>query len=161
MKITDFQSDLVFFDIDGVLAKYDFGNNRKIYGEDDWIKLNMKCNPYLTIGYTTFFDKFIESKSDTHILSVSYSNYEIDNKIQFIKTRYPNIKRENMHFVADSRFKATMLEQLYKDYITLNPIEATKKKVRAILIEDSVQVMYSIDSLHNQNIKCYLVSDFL
>lgn len=47
MDTLDLKNDVVVFDVDGVLAKYDFGDlGKKIIPEHEWIVKNMQKDMY-------------------------------------------------------------------------------------------------------------------
>ena len=64
MKVIDLREDILVFDIDGVLGKYDFGElGFKVLEESKWSVENMKRNMYDTVQKTSLFDAVIEYKN--------------------------------------------------------------------------------------------------
>lgn len=159
MKPLDLVDDIVVFDIDGVLGKYDFGPlGFKIVDEHKWIIENMKCNMYNTVEKTSLFDELIEEKNamDMYILSVALSSYEQENKKEFILRCYPNIREEHIIFVAKPEYKVDVMKRLRCIYDN-----GKKSKKRIVLIEDNVGTMADIERVGNDKLRCFLVSDFI
>ena len=159
MKVIDLREDILVFDIDGVLGKYDFGElGFKVLEERKWIVENMKRNMYDTVQKTSLFDAVIEYKNpmDMYVLSVALSSYEQNNKIDFILKNYPNIREEHIIFVSKPEYKVEILKRLRTDYDN-----SKKSKKRIVMIEDKVDTMADIENLGNDKLRCFLVSDFI
>lgn len=157
MRLEELNDDIVLFDVDGVLGKFDFGElGFKILEKEKWLRKNMECDVYSYVQKTNFFDDFIKVHNNLMVLSVAFSSYEQKNKIKFIERNYSNIDKENIIFVATDDLKVEVLKQLREDF--------DKKgfgNKRIILIEDNSRIMGSIEKLNNPRIKCFLLSDFL
>lgn len=160
MQPLDLINDIVVFDMDGVLNKYDFGElGVKIMSEHEWVRANMIVDMYSTyIEKTTLFDELIEQKNpmDMYVLSTAFSSFEQNNKLNFLEQAYPNIRPEHVMFVARDEFKVDILKELREVYD-----KEGKQDTRIIIIEDTVGIMASVEELHNDKIKCYLISDFI
>ena len=159
MKPMDLIDDIVLFDIDGVLGKYDFGElGIKIIPEHEWVRKNMIIDAYTFIQKTNIFDELIRSKNtdELNTLSVAFSSFEQRNKIRFLKENYNNISENGIIFVAKDEFKVDILKELRNIYDIVG-----KKDKRIVLIEDNVGIMASVEELKNDMIKCYLISDFI
>lgn len=159
MKALDLLNDIVVFDMDGVLNKYDFTDlGFKMQSEKEWVKLNMVMNPYEFAAKTSLFDELIEKKNsmDLYVLSVATSNFEQNNKISFLEENYPNFREDNILFVSDKAYKVEVLKYLREIYDN-----SSKRDKTIVMIEDNVDTLSDIISLNNDKIKCYLVSDFI
>ena len=159
MKPMDLVDDIVVFDIDGVLGKYDFKTlGIKIVEEHKWVRENMKRNMYETIDKTFLFDELIETKNpmNMYILSVALSSYEQENKKEFILRCYPNIREEHIIFVSESKYKVDILKELRESYD-----KSKKDNKRIVMLEDSVPVMKDVELVGNDKLRCFLVSDFI
>ena len=159
MKALDLLNDIVVFDMDGVLNKYDFTDlGFKMQSEKEWVKLNMVMNPYEFAAKTSLFDELIEKKNsmDIYALSVATSNFEQNNKMSFLEENYPNFREDNILFVSDKAYKVEVLKYLRELYDN-----SSKRDKTIVMIEDNVETLSDIISLNNDKIKCYLVSDFI
>lgn len=159
MKPLDLKNDIIVFDIDGVLAKYDFGTlGGKIFTEHEWIQRNMQKDMYKFIQRTHLFDELIQEKdsNDLYILSTAFSSFEQNNKIEFLGREYGKFREDNIYFVARDEYKVDILKELREIYD-----KEGKLYKRIVLIEDSVQIMASVEELRNERIRCFLISDFI
>lgn len=159
MNPLDLKNDIVIFDIDGVLAKYDFGDlGRKIIPEHEWVVRNMQKDMYKFIQRTHLFDELIHEKNsnDMYILSTAFCSFEQNNKIEFLDREYEKFREDNIYFVARDEYKVDILKELREIYD-----KEGKLYRRIVLIEDSVQIMASVEALRNDRIRCFLVSDFI
>lgn len=159
MNPLDLKDDIVVFDMDGVLNKYDFGDlGFKIVTEHEWVRRNMAMDMYSFIKKTSIFDELIKEKNpmDMYVLSTAYSSFEQNNKINFLDREYGKFREDNIIFVARDEFKVDILKELRTIYDN-----SKKKDKRIVLIEDTVRIMASVEELHDDRIKCYLVSDFI
>lgn len=159
MDFKRFSDDMIVFDIDGILCKYDFGTlNKKIWEPHDWIRLNLRSNPYNHAVLTKIFDELIKLKKpdDLCTLSTALSSAEETNKREFLKKNYPKIPQDQVYFVGDDKYKVDVLMELRQ---SLNNLKMANKKI--IMIEDSVSVMASIETMNIPLLRCMLISDFL
>ena len=159
MRPLDLIDDIVIFDMDGTLNKYDFKElGFKIMEEHEWVRMNMQIDAYEFAEKTTLFGELIEKKNpmDMYVLSCAGCSFEQNNKINFIMREYPNIREEHIVFVAQSRYKVDIIKELREIYD-----KSHKQDKRIVIIEDNIGVLQDIENLHNDRIKCYLVSDFI
>lgn len=157
MKLAELKDDILVFDVDGTLTKYDFPEF-KIAGKEEWISANIKRNMYTDAKPVHLFDEILESKnsSDLYILSVAFSSFEQNNKLEMLERLFPMFREDNIMFVADDSFKIYVLKYLRDLYD-----KEGKEHKRIVLIEDNVGIMSSIENLRDKRIKCYLLSDFI
>ena len=157
MTLAELKDDILVFDIDGTLTKYDFPEF-KIADKNEWVPLNIKRNVYTDAKPIHLFDELLESKnsSDLYILSVAFSSFEQNNKLDMLERLFPMFREDNIFFVAHDQFKVYILQYLRELYD-----KEGKEHKRIVLIEDNVNIMSSIENLRNKRIKCYLLSDFL
>jgi hypothetical protein len=155
MTLDQLKNDVVVFDIDGVLAKYNFPKfERKIFSTDEWISMNMSSNPYEQIERVTFFDNFMNEMDCNRLytLSETFTSDEQWNKTAFIKDNFP-IREDNIIFVGNKQFKVNVLKEIRKWH--------EKEGRRVTLIEDNVEVLASVERLDDKNIRCITISEFL
>lgn len=159
MNISELKDDMIVFDIDGVLAKFDFQkNNRKCWNENDWSRINITQNPYNNVVKTRLFDDIIKQKKpeDLCVLSTALTSMEQQNKISFIRKQYSKIPSDQIMFVADDKYKIIVLEALRK---SLDNMGKTGKKIS--MIEDSFSILLSIQEYNHPAIRCFHISDFI
>lgn len=159
MQPLDLVNDIVVFDMDGVLSKYEFGEEKiKIMDLKDWVRMNMKRDMYFHTPKTTLFDELIDEKNPltVFVLSVAGSSFEQHGKLHFLERNYPFIEQDNVIFVADKSLKVAVMEEMRLAFDNMG-----KQDTRLVLIEDNVSVMQDIESLHNEKLRCFLVSDFI
>lgn len=159
MNPLDLKDDIVVFDLDGVLSRYDFEElGFKLIKEHEWVRANMQRDMYNFITKTSLFDELIREKNsmDMYVLSTAYTSFEQRNKINFLEREYGDIREDNIIFVARDEFKVGVLQEL-RDIYDL----AGKCDKRIVLIEDTVGIMASIEDLKTDRIKCFLISDFV
>ena len=159
MNPLDLKDDIVVFDIDGVLVKYDFGKlGFKIMPEKEWIRANMQMDMYSFMEKTSIFDELISTLNpmNMYVLSVASSSFEQNNKINFILENQPNIREDNIIFVSQNEYKVEILKELREIYD-----KARKGHKRIVMIEDNTLIMASIEELKDERIRCLLVSDFI
>lgn len=148
-------TDIIFWDIDGVLAKYDFPlYNKKVFEYHEWVKLNILNDVYIDVEPTTFFDDFINTNSNKqYILSVAMTSSEMESKIRFIQNKYKGIFSKNdIIFVSNGQYKVDAL---------LAMSQKLNSYYRIVMIDDDASVMASIENLNNHKIRCFTLSDFL
>ncbi|MBQ3390518.1 MAG: hypothetical protein IJG57_05560 [Firmicutes bacterium] len=93
-----------FFDVDGVLAVYGFGDDGVYVVKDDrdydeYLKTH---DVYETARAPEFMKAYVEACCDpakSFVISRSYTDVEDDQKIRFIRREYPQIPPENILFV--------------------------------------------------------------
>lgn len=159
MNPMDLKDDIVVFDLDGVLSRYDFEElGIKLITEHKWVRANMQRDMYDFVLKTNLFDELIKEKNsmDMYVLSTAYTSFEQRNKINFLEREYGNIREDNVVFVARDEFKVDVLQELRDIYDC-----AGKRDKRIVLIEDTVGIMASVEELKTDRIKCYLISDFV
>lgn len=159
MKLFDLQNDILVFDIDGVLARFNFPTfGKKVYDGHDWVTQNIRFDMYSFIEKTNLFDELIASKDsmDIYVLSEAKCSYEQHSKIDFIDREYPNIREDNIIFVGDQKYKIDVLKELRNIY---DSVDKTDKRI--VMIEDTLEVMVAVENLEDENLRCFLVSDFI
>jgi len=113
----------IFLDVDGTLGEYRYNNhvcgddgNGQTYDELLFDDIFYRARPLKTMME-------LVSKLDSenlYVLGASVTNYEIDQKYQWLAEHYPNIKRENMIFVGASSIKSMTMKK-YMENLNLKP----------------------------------------
>ena len=93
-----------FFDVDGVLAVYAFGEDGVYVVQDDrdYDEFLKTHDVYATACAPQFMKEYVKTHCDpekTFVISRSYTDIEDDQKIRFILREYPQIPKENILFV--------------------------------------------------------------
>lgn len=147
-------------DVDGVLVKYDFKDEvggLMLKDKHTWIKANVTKDVYASAIGTTMFDDIIKNhKYDVYTLSAAFTSFEEKSKIKYLMNRFENLKEENIMFVGDKNYKIEIMkilrEKLDREGFYNVPL---------VLIEDTVPTMLMIESMHDERIRCFLISDFI
>lgn len=158
MKLSELNNNILVFDVDGTLVRYNFPTlGVKCFEPHEWIQLNAKENMYKHyIEKTNLFDEVIANNLDyVYTLSAALTSYEQNNKINFINETW-GIKREHILFTSELKYKLDMLKVLRDLY---DSKEDVTKDI--ILIEDGSSVMMQVEQARLQSIHCYLISDFV
>lgn len=136
-KILDYlleDQTAVVFDIDGVLAPYEFGDLcHSACPDEDWESYVRSNDPYARVRASKVLQKFVNSKDPSHVFACSVAcDYEADGKIDFVLRNY-NIPRENVHIVENKQQKLGFLDEVAK---TLQLPQS-----RVALVEDTVKTL--------------------
>lgn len=158
MNPLDLKDDIVVFDIDGVLAKFDFGNGKKFYEDESWVQLNMNKDMYKNIERTSLFNDLIEEldPSRIYVISMACTSFEQNNKLKFID-KIGKIRADHVFFVANDKYKKTVLQELRYKYDR----SSNNWDKRIVMIEDSCSIMADIEMLQDEKLRCFVVSDFI
>lgn len=119
---------ILFVDMDGVIASYDFGkplnfkNKRPLYNNIEVLK------KVSTIDNV-----------ELHILSVCRKNYQIEEKNEWLDIYAPFFKKENRHILSKETIiglqSSNMKANFLKDYVS-------NKKI--ILLDDDIRVLRAV-----------------
>ena len=152
--IRDDKSILVF-DIDGVLAKLEFGEyNHYSLNDELWAKSIEEGNSYYTDDLAfDYFKDFFKNKnmSNIYVATKVYNDLESKQKIEFLKRNY-NIKEENVFVTNDNNEKLNVLNEIKKS----RNIEDDKM---IVMIDDTVEVLNNI--MDNSNFSTCHISSFI
>ena len=149
----------VYYTFELPINKFDFSTlNIKIVPDHDWAKMNMLEDAYKYVQKTNIFDELINTKNpmELFVLSATLTSFEQANKLSFLEREYPNIRRDNVMFVGETKFKIDILQGLREILDNTG-----KSHMDLVIIEDSMSVLLDVTKLNNPKIKCYLVSDFI
>lgn len=127
-------STTVVFDIDGVLAAYEFGElHHNATADKDWEDYCKKNNPYDNAKPIPQIQKFIKTKGREHTYVCSLAeDYERINKTAFCMREY-GISKDHIFFVKNASEKKAILEQIEE-------MEG-KKQINIALVEDTVSTL--------------------
>ena len=127
-------STTVVFDVDGVLAAYEFGELNHCGCQDEyWEDFCKGNNPYDKAKPIPQIEKFIKAKGRNHIYVCSVAkDYERINKTAFCMREY-GISRDHIFFVDNASEKQAVLEKIEE-------MEG-KKQINIALVEDTVTTL--------------------
>ncbi|WP_285945782.1 hypothetical protein [Thomasclavelia cocleata] len=126
----------IVFDVDGVLAPFEFGELKHNGCKDeDWENFVIENKPYDNIRSIPQLKQFINDKGLNNVYACSVSApYEEKNKRDFVVREY-GIPVENIKFVCDKKDKIHFLKQLAKE---------TKDESKVAIVEDTVSTLNQI-----------------
>ena len=124
---------LVVFDIDGVLAVYEFGLSHSACPDEQWQDYIAEHDPYATMRPVRQLQRFIELKDPSRVYACSVAApYEADCKRAFVKRNYA-IPEDQVLIVENKQGKFDALRGLQ---------EASGLPQRKIaLVEDTVKTL--------------------
>lgn len=134
---------MVVFDIDGVLAAYEFGElKHNACKDEEWEQFVVDNKPYDKAKAIPQIKSFIEDKGtkEVYVCSVA-APFEEENKRAFVMREY-NIARDHIVFVREKEQKIDFLYKLAG--------KKGKEERRVALVEDTTSILNRI----------YEVSDF-
>lgn len=125
----------IVFDVDGVLAPFEFGELKHNGCKDeDWENFVIENKPYDNIRAIPQLKQFIDNKGLNNIYACSVSApYEEQNKRDFVVREY-GISIKNIKFVRDKKDKIAFLKELAK--------ETDESKIA--IVEDTVSTLNQI-----------------
>lgn len=143
---------VVVFDVDGVLAPYEFGYLSHSMPDEEWDKMVKDgINPYSVISYSPKMKKFISLKDIKKVYVCSKCTVkEESGKREFVQEKY-GILPENIFFVREQDDKIAILEHIKE-------VENVSDQEVAI-VEDTVKTLDKIRE--NGNYITVYISSFI
>ena len=146
---------ILVFDIDGVLAKMEYGEyNHYALNDDEW-------NKAILSGETFYHDEdAIETMKDyiktrnidnIYVCSKSYSNIEDDMKTKFVIDNY-NIKKDNIYYVKDNKDKLDIMNKIKE-------LNSSVPDNHIAMVDDTIDVLNYI--MDNSNYATIHISSFM
>ncbi|MGN0302322.1 MAG: hypothetical protein ACI4BI_05550 [Anaerotardibacter sp.] len=132
------KDQVVVFDIDGVLASYEFSHF--CHSADIWEEafISADNNPYCEVGPLPALQEFIKEMPAEHVFVCSVADeYEKEAKQAFVLRHYP-IEASHIAFVEDKTKKVSFLEELSQRF----PDKAIA------LVDDTVK---TLDQIHSES----------
>ena len=128
---------VLVFDIDGVLAPYEFGHHtHSVVDDGEWMELVRTGDPYGYIPPVKLIQRMIAAKGPQQVYTCSVSNEEeYPGKQRFAHRRY-GIPLDHIRFVDDKSQKIEVLRQI--------ATERGLPEERVALIEDTVKTLDAI-----------------
>ncbi len=154
LKLRDLNA-VRFFDIDGVLCVYAFGEdgigaNLKGLSYEDFLKTTNIYQGENASDFMKFYVSHYCDREKTFILSRAYSEEEKKQKIEFIKRNYPSIDVSNIIFLESKSDKPKIARKILEEkFDGINTFHYA--------IDDSIDVLYDyqkekILAIHNSSL---------
>lgn len=135
--IEKLKNSIVVFDVDGVLAGYEFGENCHYAETWDEAFVSPCDNPYCHVRPLPTLQHFIQEMKPENIYVCSVaSEIEKEAKSDFVTQNY-RIRKKNIHFVAD---KSQKIEVLRK-------IKSEREDLPIAIVDDTVK---TLDQIHQE-----------
>ena len=143
------------FDIDGVLAVMEFGDNTHFtLSDDEWIKeCENGVNYYTQDLVIKKMQDFLKNKdmSRIYVITKAYNEQEYEMKKEYSNLYY-GIPKENVYYVANNKDKVDILNKIKQKYPDL-------EDHKLVMIDDTVEVLNSV--MENTKFSTAHISSFL
>ena len=147
---------VLIFDVDGVLAAYEFGKrNHNACSDEEWQKMFEDGSVYKNARPIKTIKKWLKKYSNTDrvfVCTKSYTEAETEDKVRFITENYP-IKTENIFAVKTDEEKLDVLKKIHTD------IFPDLKEKYIVMIDDTISVLSNIQE--NSNYSTVHISSFI
>ena len=146
---------VLVFDMDGVLAKMEFGDyNHFAMNDEEWA---LACeegeNLYPKEAVIKKMQKFLKTRNmdNIYVISKVYNEKESQMKDEFL-TKYYNIKKDHIYYVDSNNAKVGVLLKIKEKYPDI-------EDYKIAMIEDSVDVLN--DVMDKTNFSTIHISSFI
>lgn len=132
---------VIFFDVDGVLAPYEFGEHRHCIADEEWDKmLESGGDVYSIVSPIKLFQNFIKEKGTDNVYVCSKAHpEEYASKTKFCQEGY-GIPSDHIFLVASKKEKLDILKNFS------NAHDIPEKKIA--MVEDTVD---TLDMIANES----------
>lgn len=133
---------IVVFDIDGVLAPYEFTPRcHSVIDDDEWFELVRTGDPYSSLPPVRLIQRMIEKKGSANVYVCSVSSPdEYAGKQRFVEKNYA-IDPEHIRFVPEKSQKLDALRQI--------AVERGVDESSVAMVEDTVKTLDAIARASN------------
>lgn len=139
-KILKDNSNVLVFDVDGVLALLEWGeHNHYRYFDDEWVKACEEgVNTYTEEVVSRKMQDFLKNKnmSKIYVITTVGNNNEGEFKREFVN-KYYNIPKDNVYYVKKDSEKTKRLYDIKEKYPEL-------KDHQIVMVEDTVSILNDI-----------------
>ena len=154
-KIINDKDSILVFDVDGVLAKLEFGRYNHFMSDEEWENANLNgINCYDESKVIKIMQEFLKTRNMDNVYVatvVSCGDDEGYNKIDYL-IKYYGIHKENIYYVPSNKDKLVVMLKIKEKYSELSP-----RKI--VLIDDTVEILN--DVMNNSEFTTAHVSSFL
>lgn len=148
------RNSILVFDIDGVLAKMEFGENTHFMDEDEWNRLvGEDINFYTEDKVSKKIQEFLEKKDKNRIYVITKvgGDNELLQKREYVN-KYYNILNDNVYGVKKDSDKVHEIMNIKEKYNNLDD-------EKIIMIDDTVEILNDI--MEHTNFSTAHISSFL
>ena len=145
---------VLVFDVDGVLAKLEFGKYNHFETDDVWYTgIDNDINFYTEDKVIKKMQDFIKTKNinNIYVITVSKNEKEANIKREYLIKNY-NILKENIYFCLKNINKKDKLKLIKDKYKNL-------EDYKIVMIDDTVEILNDI--MDNTNFSTVHISSFL
>ena len=145
---------VLVFDVDGVLAKLEFGEYNHFETDDVWYTgIDNDINFYTENKVIKKMQDFIKRKNidNIYVITVSKNEKEANIKKEYLINNY-NILKENIYFCLKNINKKDKLKLIKEKYKNL-------EDYKIVMIDDTVEILNDI--MDNTNFSTVHISSFL
>lgn len=153
-KIINDKDSILVFDVDGVLAKLEFGKYNHFLDDEEWEYANNNgINYYDEEKVIRKMQKFLSTRNmnNIYVATVASGEGEGNNKIEYLE-KYYNIKKENVYYVPSNNDKLEVLLKIKEKYPEISPRNI-------VLIDDTVEILN--DVMNNSEFITAHISSFI
>ncbi|MBQ4031087.1 MAG: hypothetical protein II625_04965 [Bacilli bacterium] len=139
-ELIDSNDTILVFDMDGVLAKLEFGEyNHYEMNDEKWQQAYANGESFYTEDKVIKrMQKYLSTKdmNNIYVLSKAYNDNENKDKIHFL-TKYYKIKNENIFFVPENKDKVNVLNKI-------KGLHPEVEDYKIAMVEDTVEILDDI-----------------
>lgn len=153
-NIINNKDSILVFDVDGVLAKLEFGKYNHFMDDVEWADANKNgINCYDESKVIKKMQDFIRTRNmdNIYVATVASGEGEGNNKIEYLE-KYYNIKKENVYYVPSNNDKLEVLLKIKEKYPEVSPRNI-------VLIDDTVEILN--DVMNNSEFITAHISSFI
>ena len=124
----------VVFDVDGVLAVYEFGERgHTACPDEDWEAFVREHDPYASVPAVRQIQAFVQRKGPGRVFACSVAqDFEAPGKLAFVTANYA-VPADNVRLVAEKAAKVAFLEEV--------AARLGLPQERVALVEDTVETL--------------------
>ena len=152
-SIINNKDSILVFDVDGVLAKLEFGEYNHFMSDLEWELANKNgINHYREDKVIKKMQEFLSNRNmdNIYVATVISASDEEKNKIEYL-TKYYNIKKDNIYYVPSNDDKLGVMLEIAKKHPNINPRQI-------VLIDDTVTILNDI--MNNSQFSTAHISSF-
>ena len=153
-NIINDKDSILVFDVDGVLAKLEFGKYNHFMDDVEWEYANNNgINYYNEEKVIKKMQEFLKTRNmdNIYVATVASGEGEGNNKIDYLM-KYYNIKKDNIYYVPSNNDKLEVMLKIKDKYKELSPRSI-------VLIDDTVEILN--DVMNNSEFITAHISSFI
>lgn len=139
-NIINDKDSILVFDVDGVLAKLEFGKYNHFMSDEEWENANLNgINCYDESKVIKKMQDFLKTRNMDNIYVatvVTCGDDEGMNKIEYL-VKYYGIHKENIYYVPSNNDKLEVMLKIKEKYPNISPRSI-------VLIDDTIEILNNI-----------------